>query len=413
MPTDAVFGRSCPAVFDAGLPPVAYEHAQTPEEAHHLIAQAREQSSIAMGQRGPEFLSYELVRAVLRDDRFITLPALGLDVQGITSGPVWDRACQHILNFNGERHRRLRRLVSKAFTPRAIARMQSLSAEIITELVDPLTHQGYCDVVSDIARRYPIPVICALLGTRHEDWQLFSYCIDDITKIFAWNVANDAPAIQKAYETLDAYFEGMIADRREKPTDDLMSDLIRAEDEGDHLTHSELLTLAVTLLGGGSHTTRNQLAAAVQVLCDHPDQWSLLAENPELAPAAVEELMRFCPIVFALARKAVVDIELQGVTIPAGTLVVANIAAAHRDPVAYDEPDCLDITRKNSAPMLGFSGGPHFCLGVSLARMELSEALKVITQRMPNPRRTGPTPWTPFVGMTGPIRLPIEFDPGH
>jgi cytochrome P450 len=160
-------------------------------------------------------------------------------------------------------------------------------------------------------------------------------------------------------------------------------------------------------------TTRNQLAAAVQDLCDHPKQWALLAEHPELAPRAVEELMRHSPVIFGTIRKAVVDVELDGVTVPAGTHLMVNTAAANRDPAIYDDPDRLDITREGPATMLTFGGGIHYCLGAHLARAELAEALTVITRRMPNARPSGPGPWKPLLGITGPTTLPIEFDAGH
>jgi cytochrome P450 len=356
-------------------------------------------------------LTYELVRTVLRDSRFAMPQGLGLLAQGVTSGPVWDRASKLILSLDGAEHLRLRRLVSKAFTPRAAARLRTLISEIIAELVDPLTEVGRCDVVADIARRYPTPIICALLGAPREDWQLFSDWVDDIKKIFDWDVANDAPAIVAAWEELDAYLEGMVAARRVTLTDDVISELIRAEDDGDPLAHDELLMLAAVLLGAGTDTTRNQLAAAVEVLCEHPDQWALLAERPELAPNAVEEVMRHSPVIFSTLRVAVEDVELGGLLIPAGTLVVANTAAANRDPAVYDDPDHLDITREGLPAMLTFGGGAHYCLGSHLARLELTEALKIMTRRMTNPRRCGPAPWRPIVGITGPIALPIEFGP--
>jgi cytochrome P450 len=413
MTIDTVPIGTCPNVFDAGLPSVAYDHLHDPDEAHRIIGQARRQAPIAMGPHGPEVLSYELVRTVLRDTRFITARGLGLDVQGITSGPLWDRAIANILGLDGEQHHRLRRLVSKAFAPRAAERLRTLIVDVITELVDPLTTAGHCDVVVDIAHRYPTPIICALLGAPRQDWQLFCDWVDVIKKILEWNVANDGPAIVAAWDQLDAYLEDMIARRRQTLTDDLISDLIRAEDDGDHLTHDELLMLAATLLAAGTDTTRNQLAAAVQVLCDHPDQWALLGKHPELACNAVHELMRYCPIVFGTIRKAAEDIELAGVTIPAGTLVLANTASANRDPVVYDDPDHLDITRDGPAAMLTFGGGVHYCLGAHLARIELAEALIVITRRMPNPHRSGPAPWKQIAGITGPTTLPLEFDPRH
>lgn len=404
---------TCPSVFDAGLPVIAYDHLTDPDEAHRIIDGARELSPIALGPHGPEVLSYELVRTVLRDNRFITAHGLGLDLQGITSGPLWDRAISNILGLDGDVHHRLRRLVSKAFAPRGAERLRTLVIEIINGLVVPLTAAGRCDVVSDIARRYPTPVICALLGAPPEDWHLFSDWTDDIKKIFDWNVAEDGPAILAAWDQLDAYLEELIARRRASLSDDLISELIRTEDDGDRLTHDELLMLSATLLGAGTDTTRNQLAAAVQVLADHPDQWALVGRHPELAADAVHELMRYCPIIFGTIRKAAEDIELAGVCIPAGTLVLANTAAANRDPDVYPNPDRVDITRADPPAMLTFGGGVHYCLGAHLARLELTEALRVITQRMPNPRPIGPVPWKAISGITGPVTLPLEFDVGH
>jgi cytochrome P450 len=412
MTVDAI-DTSRTSIFDAGLPPIAYEHAETPEEAHRLIRQARAQGPIALGPHGPEVLSHELVRTVLRDPRFRMPKGVSLAMQGITSGPVWEKATTGLLSRDGADHNRLRRLVSKAFTPRSTARLTTTIAGVITELVDPVISTGRCDVVADIARRYPIPIISGLLGAPRQDWQLFSDWADDIFKALTWNVANDAPVIMAAFDELDAYIEDMIARRRHSLTDDLISELIRAEDDGDRLTADELLMLAEALLMAGTDTTRNQLAAAVQDLCDHPEQWALLAEHPELAPQAVEELMRHSPVILGTIRQAVEDVELDGMTVPAGTYLMVNTAAANRDSAVYDDPDRLDITREGPPTMLTFGGGIHYCLGAHLARAELAEALTVITRRMPNPRRSGPAPWKPLMGISGPTTLPIEFDAGH
>ena len=340
-------------------------------------------------------------------------PGLGLAAQGITSGPLWSRVSTGLLSLDGADHHRLRRLVSIAFTPRATTRLRSTIIDVITELVDPLTAIGRCDVVSDVARPYPIPIICALLGAPREDWQLFSGWTDDIFKIFSWNLANDGPDILRAWDELDDYLDAMVAQRRGHLSEDLISELIRAEDDGDRLAHHELLMLAAVLLTAGTDTTRNQLAASLQVLCEHPDQWALLAAHPELAMNAVEETMRHSPVVFGAMRVATEDVQLGGVVIPAGTLVGANTGAANRDPDIYEQPDRLNITRNAAPAMLTFGGGVHYCLGSHLARLELAEALTVITRRMPNPRRTGPAPWKPLTGMSGPRKLLIEFDAGR
>jgi cytochrome P450 len=398
-----------PSVFDAGLPSLGYLQMHDPEDAHRAITDARRQAPIALGALGPEVLTYDLVRTVLRDPRFAAAYRPAAEAQGITAGPLWHRITNLILSIDGERHHRQRRLVAKAFTPRAAARLQQLIVEIITELLDPHVPVGRCDVVCDVAEQFPIPVICALLGTPRHDWQLFSDWVTDIKKIFDWNLAADEASILNAWHALDDYLEDMIARRRHTLTDDLISELIRAEDDGQKLDHDELLSLAVALLGAGTDTTRHQLAAAVDLLCDQPDQWALLGEQPELVPRAVEEAMRHRPITFALPRIATEDLELAGVRIPAGTIVFANTAAANRDPAAFSDPDRFDITRDNTVGTLSFGNGAHYCLGSHLARLELTQALTVMAQRMPNLRRTGPAPWPSMIGVTGPSTVPVAF----
>jgi len=400
----------CPTIFEADLPTVSYEDAPTPQIAHERLRQARQQGPIAMGAHGPEILSYELAHTALRDHRLAPPPGLGLEAQGITSGPLWDRVTASLLSVNGNDHARLRRLVSKAFTPRAVARLDKTIVDIINQLIDPLMAEGRSEVVGDIARPYPVPVICELLGAPQQDWRLFSEWADEFFKTFTWNAAAYEPEILAAWGELDDYVDGMVAERRTSPTDDLISELIRAEDDGDRLSMDELRMLAGGLLMAGTDTTRNQVAAAVDVLCDHPEQWDLLAEHPELAMKAVEELMRFYPVVFGAMRMTVEDVEYEGVVIPAGTFVVVNTAAANRDPDVYDDPDRLDITREGAAPMQTFGAGAHYCLGANLARRELAEALAAMARRMRKLRRAGPAAWKPMVGIAGPAVLPVEFD---
>lgn len=389
---------------------ISHYGARHPEHAHAALRQARQHAPVVLGPYGPEVLSYELVRAVLRDPRFAMPRGMGLAAQGITDGPVWERVCRSIVSLDGAEHLRLRRLVSRAFTPRAAHRMRSACADVITELVNCAASAGGCDVVTDIARPYPVPIICALLGIPRDDWPLFSHWVRGIGKTFGPRVGDHLPAIEAAWEGLEAYMADVIARRRQSLSDDLISELLRAEDDGQSLTRAELVELVAILLVAGTDTTRNQLAAAVQAFCDYPEQWTLLREHPELAPRAVEEIMRHSPASFSAVRNAVDDVELGGVPIAAGTIVVLNTAAANRDPAAYDDPDRLDITRARIPPMLTLGGGAHTCLGAHLAKVELAEALVVMTQRMPRIRRTGPAPWKPIVGISGPTTLPIEFD---
>jgi cytochrome P450 len=400
----------CPNVFDAGLPTIDYTDADSPGQAHEIVRAAREQAPIAIGPHGPEVLTYELVHSVLRDPRFRIPPGMFLAAQGITSGPLWDRVVANLISLDGDEHHRLRRLVSRAFTPRATERLRTTITDVITELVDQHVGEGQCEVVEHIARQYPIPIICALLGAPPQDWQLFSDWTDQFFKAFSWNAAAEVPAIVAAWDEMDAYVDEMVARRRHNLTDDLVSELIRVEDDGDRLSLAELRMLVAGLLMAGTDTTRNQLAGSVYALSDYPDQWALLADHPELAADAVEETMRHSPISFSTLRVAIQDVELAGVFIPEGTLVIASTGAANRDPAVYDDPDRLDITRAGAPAMQTFGAGTHYCLGANLARRELSEALVVMAQKMPGLRRTGPAPWKSLTGLSGPETLPIAFD---
>lgn len=401
----------CPNVFDAGLPSLSYEIHETPMDVYPRIREAQIQAPIALGPFGPEILSHELVRAVLRDPRFTIPPGLNLLMHGITSGPLWDKIVNSLLGLDGEPHRRLRSLVSKAFTPRASARLHDTIVGVLDELVDGVADAGRCDIVTDIARPYPVPIICALLGAPREDWQRFSLWADDIFTAFNLDLdaGIDEALVMNAWGELDDYVDDMVARRRHTPSEDLLTDLIRAEDDGERLDAAELRMLAGGLLLAGTDTTRNQLAASIDVLLDHPDQWAMLAERPELAANAVEETMRHSPTACGTLRTVTEDTELGGVLFPAGTMVLVNTFAANRDTTVYVDPDRFDITRDDAPAVLTFGGGIHYCLGANLARLELSEALKILSRRMPNPVRTGPAPWKPMMGLSGPTTLPVGY----
>jgi cytochrome P450 len=401
-----------PSVFDAGLPTLTYDVTESPREVYSRIREAQQLAPIALGPLGPEVLAYDLARTVLRDTRFVIPPGLHLTAQGVTSGPLWDRVVGSIMCAEGAEHHRLRSLVSKAFTPRATARLHDVIGSVVNELADNVADTGRCDIVTDIARPYPIPIICALLGAPREDWQQFSLWADEIFKMvsFAVNLVDEVPAVMRAWGELDAYVDNMVAERRTRLTDDLLSDLIRAEDDGDRLNADELRMTVASLLVAGTDTTRNQLAASMQVLFDHPEQWARLRDHPELAMPAVEESMRHSPAVCSTLRTVKEDVELSGYLVPSGTFIFVNSFAAKCDPAVYPNPDQFEITREAPPAILTFGGGVHYCLGANLARLELAEALKILARRMSNPRRVGPAPWKPMLGMSGPTSLPVEFD---
>ena len=211
---------------------------------------------------------------------------------------------------------------------------------------------GCCDVVSDIARQYPIPIICALLGAPANDWKLFSDWTDDIFKAFSWNVAKEADAILTAWEAVDDYVDAMVADRRDALTDDLISELIRAEHDGDRLDIDELADVGRRPIGR-RHRHHTQPAGGLDSSTVRPPRPVGTAEpsTPSWPPTAVEETMRHSPIAWGTVRVALEDVELAGVIIPAGTLVVTNTASANRDPAVYDHPERLDITREDAPAM--------------------------------------------------------------
>jgi cytochrome P450 len=405
-------GTAMPSVFDAGLPTLSYDVTESPHDVYPRIRAAQALAPIAIGPLGPEVLSYNLARAILRDPRFVIPPGIHLTAHGVTLGELWDRVVRSILCMEGAEHRRLRGFVSRAFTPRATGRMDETIHAVINELADAVVAEGNCEFVEAIARPYPIPVICALLGAPRQDWQLFSKWAEDIFKIvsFDCNLAEEEPTVLKAWDAFDVYIDGMIADRRKTLTDDLLSELIRAEDRGDRLDAGEVRMLAFSILLAGTDTTRTQLAASMQVLCEHPEQWALLRDKPELGMKAVEETMRHSPSMCSTLRSVTDDVTVGDYAFPAGTFIIVNTYAANRDPAIYDDPTRFDITRNDPPAILTFGGGAHYCLGANLARRELSEALKILAHRLPNLRCIENPPWRPLLGMSGPTSLHIEFE---
>lgn len=400
------------SVFDADLPTFSYDLTATPHDILDDVRAAQSCAPIAIGPLGPEILSYEMARDILRDNRFSMPPGITLAAQGVTSGPLYDKMMGSLLGLEGAPHTRLRKLVSRAFTPRATACLQDTIHEVVNGLVDDVIEAGRCDVVTDIARPYPTPIMCALIGAPREDWHHFAQWTDEIFKAFNFqtDATFDETEIMQSWSELDAYVDDMVATRRNNLTDDLLSELIRAESDGDRLNLDELRMLVAGFLMAGTDTTRNQLAASVQVLCEHPDQWAKLGEEPELAMQAVEESMRHSPAVCIAPRAATQDAELGGYVFPKGTFVIVNTFAANRDPAIYADADRFDIARNDSPPILTFGGGAHYCLGANLARRELAEALTILTRRLTTPNRVASAPWKSLLGMTGPTTLEIEFD---
>jgi cytochrome P450 len=376
---------------------------------HELSLQHR----LARGPFGVIVLRYEDCQATLRDPRLHQGIRLIQELQNVTDERFQQRRRPSILTTEGDEHTRLRKLVSKAFTPKATDRLRPLMRSVINDLIDPIAAVGSADFVEAVSHPYPIPIICALFGAPPEDLPLFSRWAEDILKALGFNLKEDLPVIIAAEDEMDAYIEALIERRREEPRPDLLSDLIAAEEAGDRLTHQELVIMSEAIMLAGTDTTRNQLAIAVWLFAQHPEQWRLLAERPELAPRAADEALRFNGVVRSTVRVATTDIELCGAAIPQGTLIVPSFAAANRDPQFFPNPMDFDITREAERSHLTFGGGIHYCLGASLARAELSEALAVLATRLPHLALDGEATWRPPLGLQGPTSLPIRFNPSR
>jgi cytochrome P450 len=364
---------------------------------------------------GYAVLHYDDVTAILRDKRWHSAVSRIPELMGITNPAFLERQQVSILSAEGDMHTRLRRLVAPAFSPRAADRLRPFMREVMSGLIDNIADAGRADFATDVCEPYPIPIICQLLGAPKQDWQLFSRWASDILEIFSVDVVDKIDLIMRTQDELGEYTRGLIAERRSKPAEDLLTDLIAAEEAGDRLTTDELVMMVNAVIVGGTDTTRNQLGCAVALLADHPDQWALLADRPELAPRAVEETMRYFGAVRGTARFASCDIEYRDVLFPTGTFISVGLAEANRDGTVFGNPETFDIASEPSGqPQLTFGSGIHYCLGAALARAELQEALPLLAQRMPKLAIDGHVTWKPEgVGIFGPAHMPITFAPGH
>src|SRR3954447_19137598 len=398
------------SVYELDLPDVELDGLER-AAAIEAMAVARQRHWLARMPFGFGVTRYEDVTAILRDRRFHSALSLLPQMAGIEDETFLERRGQSILAMEGDEHARLRRLVASAFTPKSADRLRPFMRTVVNGLVDEVAPRGRCEFVGDICDPYPIPIICELLGAPKEDWKLFSRWATDIFRIFNADLVNDLPVIQAASAELDEYVRQMIAERRKQPANDLLSDLIAAEEAGDRLSTDELVMLAEAVLMAGTDTTRNQLACSVALFTEYPEQWARLADEPELAPRAVEESMRYLGAVRGTARIASEDIEYRDVLFPQGTLVAVSLAGGNFDPSVWPEPQTFDITREPSGqPQMTFGAGIHFCLGANLARAELQEALPLLAQRMPELGTYAPVELKPAtVGIWGPSKLPLTF----
>lgn len=314
-------------------------------------------------------------------------------------------------------HTRLRRLLSKAFTPRRIGTLEDRIRARAQQLLDDLEGRdgGRDEVRFDLIETlaYPLPV--AVIG------ELYGVGDDDHTDLKRWSKAvvaytgssvahaDLARELDTALAEFRAYLRGLMVDRRREPRDDLLSDLVLAVDEGDRLSEDELVATSINLLFAGHETTTNLIGNGTLSLLRHPDQMDLLRRSPETIPGAVEELLRYDSPVQRVRRITTRDILIGGREIPEGTPVTAFLGSANRDPDQWERPDELDVTRPDVFPM-SFGGGPHYCIGAALARLEGRIAFETLLDRFDELRLSDgfENRWHPNVAFRGLVELPLE-----
>jgi cytochrome P450 len=325
----------------------------------------------------------------------------------ITDGPLHEEIVKNIINVNGDDHRRLRNLVNPALAPRAIDRYRPAMRRFLEQL---LPGSGRCEFIADFAKPYPSLVIAEVMGASLDDAPRLHHWSNWIQRQFDANsLMGERELIEQAVAEFYEYEDQLIADRRERPGDDLITDLLHAEEEGDRLSHDELRNLILNILVGGVDTSQSQLAHAIRLLADHPDQWEALRADPRgLALPAVEEALRYEPITPFTGRITVNELEYRGVTFPAGSIVLVSAWHANRDGMGDDS---FDITAERPrARLLTFGAGIHYCVGANLARAEMQEALAFLGERVRSIRLAGEPRFGTPSGIYGLESLPLTFE---
>mgnify|MGYP001100517083 FL=1 len=295
----------------------------------------------------------------------------------------------HTLNDHGmldlepPDHTRIRRLVSKAFTPRTVERLKPYVGNLAGELVDRLVESGGGDLLTDVAEPLPVAVIAEMLGIPEADRAPLRPWSADICGMYELNPPEEvaARAVRASVEFSD-YLRELIAERREKPGDDLISGLIAAHDEGDRLTEQEMISTAVLLLNAGHEATVNATVNGWYALFRNPDQLEALRADHSLIPGAIEELMRYDTPLQLFERWVLDEIEIDGTTIPRGAEIAMLFGSANHDPEVFADPQRLDLTRTDN-PHISFSAGIHYCIGAPLARIELAASMAALLERAP------------------------------
>jgi cytochrome P450 len=373
------------------------------------VRRAREAGWYARTSYGLAVLRHDHVSRMIRHPNLRQGSRLWPAHHGVTSGPFADWWAGWVLNTEGDAHQRLRRLLNPAFSRRIVDQLQPRFAGLAEELAGSFAPRGQCEFMAEFAGPYAARVTAILLGLPEEDWATIAECSATIGLALGVRIREHLPQIEAALAVLYGYADALIADRRRSPREDFVTCLVHPPAGGDHLTTTELRDSLVLLIFGGFDTTRNQLGLAIQAFMNHPGQWQLLSERPELGPAAVEEIMRISPTTTWVTREAIADFTFDGLDIPAGTTIHLFCESAGTDPRSGGAD--IDITSGAQPPHFGFGGGIHYCLGHLVARSDMCVALTVLARRLRELRPAGRATWLPDSGNTGPVRLPIAFSP--
>ena len=372
-------------------------------DPYHLYEEVRRRGALVSSPLvGYQSASHQVCRQVLRDRRF------GARVEG--GGLSRGDGQLSLLELDPPDHTRLRRLVAPAFTPHAIASYRPRIEKVVDGLLDTAPPDRPWDLVAGLASPLPIAVITDLLGVPDINSAAFARYGATIGSGLSGpqSVAHVARLIE-ADRRLRRVLAETFDYRRQEPGDDVVSQLLAKD--ADQLASAELVPLCMLLLLAGFETTVNLIGNAVLALLDRPDQWHAVAQDPALAGAAIEETLRWDPPVQRTVRAPMADLELAGVDVPQGSMVVLYLAGANRDPAAYDDPDRFDLFRTDGAEHLAFSAGIHYCLGAPLARLEATVALERLIQRFPRLQRAGRLRRRSGSVIRGPAELPVAQPP--
>jgi len=391
---------------------------------HATMRELRAAGWLASTPLGYVVLEREAAAFFLRS-RSAEFPGMKIaEIFGIEDGPLYEEMQRNILHINGSDHARLRGLVNPSFTPRAAERWRPAMRGFMGELLDaalagaptdaggagrPLVG-GVVDFVSAVAKPYPSLVIATVLGAPLEDAPRLHEWSNWVQRQFdAPTLMAERPRIERHVVELYDYLDALLAARREDPGDDLISQLIAARAEGDdRLSDVELVNLVLDVLIGGIDTTQSQLAHAVRLLAEHPDQWALLCADPALAPAVVEEALRYEPITPFTARILIEDVEYRDVAFPKDTVLLICAHTANRAGDGSDEAFDIAAARDLGRP-LTFGAGIHYCLGANLARAELQEGLRLIAERVETLALDGEPAYEGVQGVYGLRALPLRL----